>query len=568
MGGLEPNQGQSSGIENIIDRRHIAARFFAAADKFADLPAMGVSGEDAFLTYRQMADQVLNCAAFLGRLEPQTPVGLLSENRPEWGKVYLAILTIGGLVVPIDPLLKEQELARVFIESGIKKLIVSSKYFEMAGKAAASLEKSIEIIDLEAIPTSHEGYVIDIPDNLDLPAAMIFTSGTTGKSKKVILTHNNIISDIEGIMKRLRFGPGDRFLSVLPLHHTFEATCGFIAPLTQGSAIYYVRELNSREIMNGIKKHQITYFISVPLLYEKLYHAILNAVKKAPRVKRAAFKMMMSLSKIMHSLGRRNAGRKIFASFRKKAGLDSIRLMVSGGAPLPAEISRNFGLMGFGFIEGYGLTETGPVLSANPPGRVKYGSVGPALENVKVKIDNPNEKGIGELLVQGPMVTPGYKDNPEATEELLAGGWLHTGDMARIDNEGYIYIVGRAKNLIVTAAGKNVYPEEIEAELLRSRFILESIVYGKMGTSGREEVSAIIYPDFKALAVHLNKPLGENDQIDPEIFTAQEIKAVLDAEVKEICRNMADFKRIKNTEYIRTEFEKTSTRKIKRHKHI
>jgi long-chain acyl-CoA synthetase len=548
------------------EMNNIAARFFRAAQIYGDEPAVGIAGEDAYLTYNQLAKKICECAAFLGPLERRQPIGLLSENRPEWCKVYIAVLACGGMVVPIDPQLKEQELSRLFAESRVRKLFVSPRHLEIAEAAAVSLKNGLEIMNLETIPISEDKIPeLEFPDEPDNPAVMIFTSGTTGKAKKVILTHGNILSDIDGFLKRLTFGPGDRFLSVLPLHHTFEATCGFIAPLIRGSTIYYVKEINSREVFNGIGKHKITHFISVPLLYEKIYHGILNSVKKTSPARRAAFKITMTATKALHTLAGINPGGTLFAPFREKASLQSIRLLVSGGAPLPPQISRGFSLIGLNFVEGYGLTETSPVLTVNPTDRVKFGSVGPPLENVEIKIDNPNEKGIGEILARGPMITPGYEDNPEETAKLLEDGWLHTGDLGWLDKDGYLYIAGRKKNLIVSAAGKNIYPEEIEAELLRSPYILETLVYGSKGATGREEVSAIIYPDFKQLAIRLDK---DWEEINPNDFTAGEIKSVLDVEIKSICRGMADYKRIKNISYIRQEFEKTTTRKIKRHLYI
>ncbi len=543
-----------------IERSHfnIALRFLEAADKFADLPAVGMAGDDDYLTFRQMAASVLARAQSLGHVEVGDTIGLLSENSPEWGQAYMAILARGGVVVPIDPLLKKDELARVMSESGIGTLIVSPKYLPIAEAAIVPFEAKPTIIPLEKSPEELSDDFKPTPtDNPDDPAVLIFTSGTTGNSKKVVLTHRNIVSDMDGFIARLSFGPGDRFLSVLPLHHTLEATCGFIAPLTHGAAVYYIKALNSREILEGIKKHHITHFISVPLLYDKLYHAISNAVNKAPAPKRAIFKLSMTATRSLHSLTGANIGRKMFASMRRKAGLDSIRLMVSGGAPLPPEISMNFSYMGIEFVEGYGLTETAPVLSVNPAGKVKFGSVGPPLENVEMKIHEPDPRGVGEIIVRGPMVTPGYLDNPEETARLIRDGWLHTGDIGRLDNDGYLFISGRKKNLIVSAAGKNIYPEEIEAELLKSPFILEVMIWGKKTDAGREEVAALIYPDFEALSARLNKSADK--------ITDDDIKSVVDPEVKTLCAGLADFKRVKHIEYVRKELEKTSTKKVKRY---
>lgn len=538
----------------------IAARFFDAAEKYADQPAAGRAGDDAYLTYQQLAQKVREAAIFLGPVEPGEPIGILSENRPAWCKIYLAILARGGTVVPVDSLLKPDEIKRVFIQAGFRRIFVSPRFLDVVGEVNAELEEKLQLINLETISSTDTAtFAPSFTQDSNKPAVLIFTSGTTGKPKKVILTHGNLLSDIEGISRRLPLGPGVRFLSVLPLHHTFEATIGFLLVFLTGCTVYYVKALNSRDILDGIRKHQITHFVSVPLLYEKLYHAILNGVKKAPLSRRILFKASMSAAKTMNSLSGINPGKDLFKTLRQKAGLQSIQLMVSGGAPLPAEISKSFNLLGFTFIEGYGLTETSPVLTFNPLERNKLGSVGLPLDNVKLKIDNPNEKGVGEVLAQGPMITPGYLDNPEETAKLLRDGWLYTGDMGRIDEDGYLYIMGRKKNLIVSAAGKNIYPEEIEAELVCSPFIMEAMVYGEKAPKGREEVAAMIYPDYDALAAHLGKKADS--------ITEDEIKKVIDLEIKNICARMADFKRVKHITYLREEMEKTSSKKIKRYKY-
>jgi len=543
-----------------IARTNIAGRFLHAAEAYGDRPAAGMAGEDAVLTYSQLATGVRRTAGYIRPLKSGQTVGLLSENRPEWCKIYLAILACGGTVVPVDPLLKEQELRRVLEESGIGLLFVSPRYLDQATEAIEGGSLSIKAINLEVYDAPETPVEPELADDPDAPAVMIFTSGTTGKSKKVILTHGNLLANIEGFSNRIAVDAGSRFLSVLPLHHTFEATCGFLFPLTTGLSVYYVRELNSREILNGFKKHHITHFLAVPLIFEKMYHGIIDAIKKAPVLKRTSFAAMFTLTRTVFSATGINIGRRLFTSLRKKAGIDSVHLMISGGAPLPMYIATNFTMLGFEFLEGYGLTETSPVISVNPAGKMRFGSVGPPLDNIEVKIDNPDEKGNGEILVRGPSVTPGYKDNPEATAELFRDGWMCTGDIGCLDEDGYLYIKGRMKCLIVSAAGKNIYPEEIEAELLKSPLIYESLVYGREAISGREEVAVIVYPDFEMLGNELGKA--------PDDITDEDLHRAVDPEIMRISRDMADYKRIRKISYIDKEFAKTSTRKIKRHLYI
>ncbi|MEZ5358908.1 MAG: AMP-binding protein [Candidatus Zixiibacteriota bacterium] len=538
--------------------RNIAARFFHAVEKHGQLPAMGYSGEDAIVTYHQLGEKVKECALCLSDIEPGEAVGLLSENRPEWGKVYLGILSAGGTVVPFDSLLKKDELKQIFIDSGIKRVFVSHKFIDIAESIVSSIDREVKIYDLTNIPVADtKEFVPRFSENKDETAVIIFTSGTTGKAKQVMLTHNNILSDIDSILICVRFRAGDSFLSVLPLHHTFEATAGFLLAILNGCAIYYVRELNSREIMTGFQRHNISYFIAVPLILEKLYHGILGAVKKAPLTKRLMFTMLNKSTRAIYSLTGKNAGKKLFASLRQKAGLSSLKLIVSGGAPLPIEVAKGFSMLGFTLLEGYGLTETSPVLTVNLPEKIKFGSVGKPLPRVELKIDSIDDSGIGEVLAKGPMVTPGYKNNHEATNALFDNGWMRTGDVGYIDDEGFLFIKGRAKNLIVSAAGKNIYPEEIEAQLLNSDFILEAMVYGHKANNGREEVAALIYPDYELLAAELGKQPGSVSEAD--------CKTVVGKDIQAICSRMADFKRVKHITYTREELAKTSTRKIKRY---
>lgn len=541
-----------------VNQDNIASRFFAAAEEYPTNAVVGVVGDKSYLTYAQMAAAVRAYMVRLSGLEKLEVVGLLSENRPEWGIAYMAILASGGVVVPIDPQLKERELRRVFQESRLKKLYISSRYLKLAAIAETSLEWPIQNINLdEPLVASSRPIAAIVKTVGNDPAVMIFTSGTTGHAKRVVLTHGNILSDIDGFTARIPYQSDYRFLSVLPLHHTLEATCGFVGPLLHGCSVHYLRELNSRAILEGISGQKITHFISVPLLYEKMYHSILAGVRKAPLLGRVLFYgMRLTVTSIFRLTGK-NAGHILFRSFRRRAGLDSLRLMISGGAPLPVAIARNFSFLGLDFIEGYGMTETSPVLTLNHPERIRFGSVGRALDNAEIKIDSPDNRGVGEILACGPMVMRGYEGNPQETAKVIKDGWLHTGDIGRIDKDGYLHICGRAKNLIVSAAGKNIYPEEIEATLLESPYILETLVYGKKMLNEREEVAALVYPDLAAIAAALGKETASTSE--------DEMRQFLDQEIKTICARIADYKRIKHLAYRWQEFEKTSTRKIKRH---
>lgn len=296
--------------------------------------------------------------------------------------------------------------------------------------------------------------------------------------------------------------------------------------------------------------------LGVPLLFQKMKEGIERALDRAPAHKKLVFKAMWNLVLAAEKAGNPNMGKKVFKSLRKKAGLDSIRYFVSGGAALPPYVPLFFRRLGLDIIQGYGLTESSPVLTINPLERPKNESVGPPLPGTEVKVVDPDNEGVGELAFRGPMIMKGYLNNPEATKEVLdEEGWLYTGDLGFVDEEGYVHICGRAKNLIVTSAGKNVYPEEIEFLLNKSEIILESMVFGKDVKSGGEEVCAVIVPDFEMLA----------QRKDQDSLDENKLNKIMGLEVKKVNRQLASYKRIKHFYVINEELPKTSTKKIKRH---
>jgi long-chain acyl-CoA synthetase len=270
------------------------------------------------------------------------------------------------------------------------------------------------------------------------------------------------------------------------------------------------------------------------------------------------FKATYGISRIMTDLLKTEAGKKIFKGLREKAGLSSLRLMVAGGAPMPPEVAKAFNLLGFTFIQGYGLTESSPVLTLNPPEKRKDASIGVAIAGAELKIVDPDSRGIGHIIAKGPMIMKGYYENDEATEEVLKDGWLYTGDSGWVDDEGFYYIAGRLKNVIVTPAGKNVYPEEIEAELNISPYILESLVMGRPTREHRgDEIEAIVVPDFEYFDT-IAAAAGME-------FSQESIEQTVRDEVAERCKSLPDFKKVKYVKIRDEEFEKTSTRKIKRY---
>jgi long-chain acyl-CoA synthetase len=310
-------------------------------------------------------------------------------------------------------------------------------------------------------------------------------------------------------------------------------------------------------IVEDIKNNKVSILLGVPLLFEKMYAGIARKISEKPPFTRALLKTIYGVSRFLKKTVNLEAGRALFRSLREKAGMSSIRLFVSGGAPLSPEIAETFNTMGFRMIQGYGLTESAPVLTLNPMDNYRYASIGKALPGCEIKIFEPDRSGVGELIAKGPMIMKGYYKNEKATAETIKDGWLYTGDLARVDNEGFFYITGRKKNLIVTPGGKNVYPEEIEIALNNSPYILETLVLGRPLPAGGEEIEAILVPDLEYFGLRSEeKGISLSDT-----HIAQTIKL----EVAKQSEHLADYKRVKYVTIRDEVFEKTSTRKIKRY---
>ncbi len=381
-------------------------------------------------------------------------------------------------------------------------------------------------------PTGHPRTVQDV-------AVILYTSGTTGRSKGAMLSHGNIVSNILGACRLFKLDGQMHTLSFLPINHVFEQVCGILLPLSLGGTVSFAESL--KKLGENLAEVKPTFFLGVPAVYRIFYDRITKNVQSRT-ISRALFALPFT--------------RPIIAAKVKKM-LGENTTFISGGAALDPEIARGFRALGIKILQGYGITETSPVISAEPPDSPRIGTVGPPLQEVQVRISNPDREGSGEILVRGPNVMLGYYNNPDATAEVLIDGWYYTGDLGRIGQDGYLSICGRAKNLIVTPNGKNVYPEEVEIELLKSPYIAETMVYGHKVSPSAEEVHAIIFPDLDAVdqyARELGKtPLAED-----------ELEKLIRAEVLEAGKRMADYKRVKKFTLREDEFPKTTTRKIKR----
>lgn len=532
-----------------------------------DRPALLAWHHDAWrhVTFAELAMRLELVARALvdEGLKPGDRVGLLGHNSPEWGQAYLAIQRAGGTVVPLDRLQHPAEWLDVLMRSGATRLFVAHAEGERLRSHAGEQGSVLQIYSLSEplVGASSLEQLVARNSTATLPsvsrdgiASLIFTSGTTGRSKGVMLAHESIVANAIGMLNFVGLdGSTDRFLSVLPMSHCYECTCGFVAPLLAGAPVYYARGLAPREVVADLQRSGATFLLGVPLLFEKINEGIQKGLEKAGFQGRMA-RLFWSVSLSGRALWKHRLGRALLGGVRAKAGLGSMRFLVSGGAPLPVEVGRRFEALGVQLLQGYGLTETSPVVTLNPPADANPASVGLPLPGVEVNIHEPGERGDGEVRVRSITVMSGYWEDSEGTRAVLKNGWFCTGDLGRFDQRGHLYITGRLKNLIISPGGKNISPEEIESAALRCGAVSEIMVYGRPTESGSgEEVCARVFPNLEYVA-QAGWPVTEPEKLLP----------LVRAQIEAATQHLAAYKRIVHYELTLDPFEKTTTQKIKR----
>jgi long-chain acyl-CoA synthetase len=533
--------------------------------EFSDEIAFKVKYRDEIvgIKYSKLIEDVKGLGTYLTSLDLNNKrIALIGSNRYEWCVVYLAVTTANYIIVPLDKMLPENEFISLLERSEAEVLFYEEKNKESIEKIKNNINCKVKYyinIDSELNDAIEKGKrlmkkgdtkYLDAKIERDKMKFMLFTSGTTAMAKCVMLSHKNICSDIADITKTLDVNNKDILLSILPLHHTFECTAGFLYPISVGAKIAYCEGL--RHIPNNLKEYEVTAMISVPLLFESMYKKIwqnINSTKKDMQVKVA-----LKASEAMLKVGI-DVRKIVFKQIHEGLG-GKIRLLVSGAAAIDPVVAKGYNDFGFTLFQGYGLTETSPVVSVENYENKKVGSVGKAFKNAEIKIDNPNEEGIGEIIIKAPYVMLGYYNNEEATKETIIHGWLHTGDLGRIDEEGYIFITGRKKNVIVLKNGKNVFPEEVEAVINKIEFVKETFVYGHKDNDGNVEVRAKIVYDKDELIQKLG------------ILSDEELHKYFWDKIKEINKTMPTYKYIKDIVVTDEELIKTTTKKIKRHEEI
>jgi long-chain acyl-CoA synthetase len=568
-------------------------------DDRLDCPALKMKRGDSYWTldYRGLRDYVRNLGSALlsSGIRAGDRVGLISENRSEWVITYLAVTCVGAVIVPFDILLKRDELAVVARASGARMIFTSSEYLEKVSAVCAEIGGTGTLVLFDETAAVREvgareaavggaarppaGWAFGLfaqlatagaagraggadlyrgatvlPDDL---AALIFTSGTTGTPKGVMLSQRNLVENGDGVQMTTPLGPGDNWIIVLPFHHTYPTSMGIFTPLLTYGMITSVPSMKTNVLIGIMKDTGATCVPAMPLLIEKIYKGIMANVKAKGPVVSLLFRIMSAVSSFFFKVLHVRIGKVLFRSVARQLGVEKLKFFASGGGPIAKDIIDGMEALGLVTFQGYGLTETSPVISTTAPAHNKPGSVGLPLANVEVRIDNPDQYGNGEILARGSNVMLGYYNQPEKTREVIdPDGWLHTGDIGRRDRDGYLYITGRLKNIIVTKGGKNIYPEEIENILSASPLLSEVVVVGRLDEGGGEYPHAIVYPDPEILA-SMQKEKGRP-------LSDEEVRGLVRAEIQKVTAGAAVYKIPHAFDVSREELPKTSTRKVKR----
>ncbi|BDQ03367.1 AMP-binding protein [Ignavibacterium sp.] len=520
------------------------------------------------VTYKELRDFVFRFGKALNELgfKERDHIAVIGENRVQWGITYLTAMTFNMVIVPIDKNLTTNEILNIIHESDANAIVFSNTFKEMLLEKKSSLMKLKYLISMDDEKSTQEvysmtemiekqnSYVEKLPkiDPTEM-AEIIFTSGSLGRAKGVMLTQKNLAANLMSMTSMIKIGPEDRFLSVLPIHHTYECTCGFLCPLYAGASAHYARSLKT--VVDDLQKVKATILLGVPLLYDKMFKRIYKGIQE-DKVKSKIVPPLVKLTNIADAIGWKSAKKIIFSELHSRFG-GSIRLFIAGGAAPDPKVAKGLREFGFNFVQGYGLTETAPIVALNRLYAFKDNAAGLPLPGVQIKINNPDNDGVGEIFIKGDNVMLGYYKNPQLTQEAFENGWFKTGDLGFFDEDGFLHIAGRKKNVIIANNGKNVFPEEIEDLLNRSPFIQECMVYGEKDEKHDEVIAAQIVTDAEAFIEYSEK---NNIQITPEL-----VNNIISEEIKKVNKELANYKQIRRF-YIRdTEFEKTTTQKIKRY---
>ena len=528
------------------------------------------------ITYNDFREDVIGFSTGLSRLLglSNKRIIIIGENNYHWYVSYMSLLCGDFIAVPIDKELPASEIENVITRSKASAIIYSNKKKDLIedlikNRKCTNINYYIQMnsddpldiqsVGMDTIIKKGKDFVKSGDDYFNRvtidPLAfkvLLFTSGTTSNAKGVMLCHRNLAYNINACSAYVNFGENDRLLSILPLHHTYESTIGFLYPFAVGASIAVCEGL--KYIVPNLQEAKPTSLLTVPLLVESLYKKINENIKKSK--KEAIVNSMIHITNALKS-AHIDIKRKVFSEIYDSLG-GNIKYIVSAAAPIDPKIGKWLEHIGVIFLQGYGLTETAPIAALTPDSKPKTGSVGKAVNCAEIKILNPNNSGEGEIIIKSETLMIGYYEDDEATKQVVHDGWFHTGDLGYMDSENFLYITGRCKNVIVTQNGKNIYPEELEGLLNNLVEIKECMVYG-MEKEGEKElvITAVVIPNYEDIEKDHGKDLSED-----------EIHHIIWDKIKEFNRNLSSYKVIKRLIIKEGEFEKTTTMKIKRYKEI
>ncbi len=523
------------------------------------------------ITYEQLNNEVEALSTSLLNLGLRGKrVAIIGNNRYEWCASYLAVTTADMIVVPLDKALPDNEIELLLKRSKAEAIIFEEKYMECIKKIKQNAECKLQYL-INMDENKEEGVISykdlitkgneklsqgdktykNIGVDSEKMTIMLFTSGTTSEAKAVMLCQRNICSNIVALSEYVKVYPTDTLLSFLPLHHTFECTITFLFGMYSGSTVAFNEGL--KYIQSNLKEFGITVFVAVPAVLETMYKKIEKAIEDKGKTK-----LIQNMIKVCNALSKVHIDirKKVFKEVLESLG-GKLRVVLYGAAPMNKQTIIGYNNLGIELIQGYGLTETSPVISAETYNRKMPGSVGLPLVNLQVKIIDPDENGVGEIVVKGPSIMLGYYENEEATKKVLTkDGWFSTGDYGYLDKQGFLYVTGRKSDVIVLSNGKNVYPQEIEFLINKIPYITESIVYARQRDSKDTSILAKIVYD----ADLIKESLGEK--------TKEEYKEEIWKQIKKMNENLPDYKHVKGITITTESLAKTTTQKVKRYQEI
>ncbi|MGP1603638.1 MAG: AMP-dependent synthetase/ligase [Treponema sp.] len=540
--------------------------FGISCRRFPARPCFTVFEPDRItLTYSETLDCVKRLSNWMlsQGIQKGDKIAVSGKNSPEWAVVYLAALFSGAVIVPIDYGLHNEEIDNLLAASKPRIFFADEEkiaYFDKnpSGAAIYSLSCKDSLRYVFSL-VSENNFTAEMPDCDDL-AAILFTSGTTGNPKGVMLTHKNLVSDCYIAQTRMKLYPTDVFYALLPIHHAYTMLAVFIEAISVGAELVFAKSMVVKKMMQELKEGRITMLLGVPLLFNKLMAGIIKGIKAKGIVVYTFIRALMGLSYFIKKIFKVNPGKKMFGALLRQANIGTLRIAICGGGPLTPSVFKKYNELGIDFVQGYGLTETSPIITLNPVEHFKIESVGQYFfPYMEMRIAEPDEQGVGEVQVKGPMVMKGYYNMPQETADVFTeDGWFKTGDLGRLDGEGYLMLSGRAKNIIVTEGGKNVFPEEIENAFTLFDDIEQITIQGYVENADTksEAIEALIYPS-DALFARFNINRGDK-------AASEKVRSVLSEIISRVNKNQPPYAKISKITILEKPLEMTTTKKVKR----